>query len=535
MKNLIAVALATALLAPAVHPLAAQAEITLDTSFGVNGVTRTAFGTNNSDEPRDLLIQPDGMILTAGKSTAYTGDNYIAISRHSADGVLDSTGFGVDGKIRTSFHFRDRANGIALQEDGKIVAAGMAMTSTGVSTQRPTVCRFHGDGSADATFGNDGYVEEWGDYLTGEFAGAKVLPDGSILVGGRRHPGYWGGITGFWMRRYLSDGTLMSGNTLEFPALNRSQGSCAFPADGGILVANLANFNGRFEFVMGRVDSAMNPVAGFGTNGIVQTGVEAVMWVNPRVLVLPDGKILLVGTTPRAGGGENSNWTALRFLADGTPDDSFGINGRTDVSFYTRDRCYDAAIDGDGRILLAGESGYGQPALARLLPDGSLDATFSDDGKFTIDLNGAGGTHYFTRVLLRPGGKILAAGFDYSSNGGDFFLARFNARTRWAIRFDGSLGAAEGGVALASAYPNPSRDETTIRLSLPRADHVRVEIFDAAGRSVRRVLDGALPSGAHAVRWDGLDMRGAATPAGVFFARVSTSAGEETEKLIRIR
>lgn len=514
----------------------ARAEDTVDPTFGVNGIVRTTFGSNNSDEPRDLLIQPDGRILTAGKSSNNDdGTSYVAISRHTADGLPDTAGFGVDGKVLARFVFRDHANAIALQGDGKIVAAGMRMTSTGVSTQKWTLYRFRADGAVDTTFGDGGTVAS--DWLPStEYAAVHVRPDGNILAGGRCNPNFYGGVHAFIAGRFLSDGTLAMGSTFEyFKPTHR--GSGAFQNDGKVLYANVGPRQDGWpsEFHMTRVDSAGIPDAGFGTGGIVRTGVVAAMFTDHRVQVLEGGKILLVGTTPRDGGG--SNWTALRFLPDGSPDSLFGTNGRTDISFIAgmADYCYDAAIDADGKILLAGRAGvsiYGDGVgLARLLPDGSPDSTFSGDGKFATTLSGAAGTHYFTRVLVLPDGKILTAGYDYGSNGGDFFLARFFPYDP----ADVDAVEAEGSSLEVTASPNPSRGATSIRFRLPFEQGVRVGIFDPTGRMVRRLFDGTLSGGTHAIDWDGQDEFGHELAAGVYFTRLSTRGEEHAVRLIRVR
>jgi uncharacterized delta-60 repeat protein len=356
----------------------------------------------------------------------------------------------------------------------------------------------------------------------------KALPDGRLLAGGRQNLS----SDGFHVRRYLADGTVESGNILETSIAGASPGSCAFPDDGGIVLANTREVSWPvFHFVMGRVDSAMNPVPEFGGNGVVQTGIESIAYSPTRVLALPDGKILLVGTTPRAGDG--TQWTALRFLSDGTPDSLFGTDGRTDVSFGPggSDRCFDAAVDGDGRVLLAGRAHIGSLdaiGLARLLPDGSLDSTFSDDGKFaTTDPVFS----YLTRVLILPYGRILAAGHAGGSGGGDFLLARF-------IPFDptgiGDPDAPPGRMSVR-ASPNPSARETMIHLRLPREQAVVVEIFDVAGRLIRRVFDGTLSPGAHRIPWDGRDNAGRETPAGLYFAGASVGSERQAAKLIRVR
>lgn len=510
----------------------AQAEVILDPTFGLGGVVRTAFGSGNSDTPRDLLVQPDGKILTAGISTGTAGW-FVAISRHTEDGVPDSTGFGIDGKVLVHWTLRDQANAIDLMEDGRIIAVGMQANSNSAWAQIGSVYRFHDDGTPDTTFADSGCVAIRPMSGGSEHGGVKALPGGRILAGGRQSLS----SPGFHMREYLSDGALWGGNLLSIGAGDPSPDpynptACAFPDGGGIVLASTASVNGLTQFVLARVDGDLNPAAGFGVNGIVQTGIEATFNRVRRVLVLSDGKILLAGTTPRVEG--NTHWTALRFHADGTLDSTFGVDGRTDISFGATgfNNPYDVTIDSSGRILLAGRvTGPLEAALVRLLPDGGLDSTFSDDGKFAIDLNGTGGSHYFTRVLVLPDGRILTAGYDYSSNAGDFFLARFSPADLVGVDETATLPD-RLSVRIA---PNPSRRGTSVHFHLPREQAVTVEIFDVAGRRVQRLFDGMLSPGTHANSWDGRDGSGRETPAGIYFARVSTSEGLETRRLVRVR
>ncbi|MFE1557843.1 calcium-binding protein [Streptomyces sp. NPDC058734] len=96
------------------------ADGSLDGSFDGDGKVTTDFGTNTLDGAADLALQPDGKIVAAGISLADFG-----VARYHADGSLDS-GFGTGGKVRTdvSFGYFDTANAVALQSDGKIVVSG---------------------------------------------------------------------------------------------------------------------------------------------------------------------------------------------------------------------------------------------------------------------------------------------------------------------------------------------------------------------------------------------------------------------------
>jgi hypothetical protein len=84
-------------------------------------------------------------------------------------------------------------------------------------------------------------------------------------------------------------------------------------------------------------------------------------------------------------------------------------------------------------------------------------------------------------------------------------------------------GKAAGVVSVA---PNPLNPEAVIRFDTERAGAVRVRIFDPQGRLVRTLMDEpSAPAGAHALRFDGLDARGARLGSGVYFFRVEEPGG----------
>ncbi|HQW04870.1 MAG TPA: hypothetical protein PLV08_06745 [Flavobacteriales bacterium] len=84
------------------------------------------------------------------------------------------------------------------------------------------------------------------------------------------------------------------------------------------------------------------------------------------------------------------------------------------------------ALQADGKILVAGSAALASKdfAVARYLPDGTLDATFSGDGIATIGLSEE---DVANTVLVQPDGKILLGGY-YTTGGGHLFgVARFNS------------------------------------------------------------------------------------------------------------
>jgi uncharacterized delta-60 repeat protein len=163
---------------------------TLDTSFGTNGVARSAITTSGSK----ALIQRDGKIVIAGGS--FNGSNYdFSVVRFFANGLLD-TGFGNQGATTTSIRDDDdEALGIALQGDGKVVMAGYSANS-GVqqialarydNSLAPTVQTLSATGIGDdsATINGlvDSNVNAGGDTTTASFDWGTSGGYGSSIAG----------------------------------------------------------------------------------------------------------------------------------------------------------------------------------------------------------------------------------------------------------------------------------------------------------------------------------------------------------------
>ena len=88
---------------------------------------------------------------------------------------------------------------------------------------------------------------------------------------------------------------------------------------------------------------------------------------------------------------------------------------------------------------------------------------------------------------------------------------------------------------LFSPRPNPAHEEVWIDFHLKDETLVRLEVFDAQGRRVARLVDAVLPSGRHSASWSGVDLRGAAVSSGVYFYRMRAGAVTQERKLLRIK
>ena len=94
-----------------------------------------------------------------------------------------------------------------------------------------------------------------------------------------------------------------------------------------------------------------------------------------------------------------------------------------------------------------------------------------------------------------------------------------------------ALSTLEFRLDLASA--NPSRGTVTLRFSTPVRTPASLDLFDVQGRRVASLRSGTAEAGVHLVRWDGTLRAGGRAPAGVYLARVRTTLGDRTVRIVR--
>jgi len=113
------------------------------------------------------------------------------------------------------------------------------------------------------------------------------------------------------------------------------------------------------------------------------------------------------------------------------------------------------------------------------------------------------------------------------------------AREGFAYEQDGAVAAVEGASPRAGrrlrAAPNPFNPAVVVTLEMDAAGPAELAIFDARGRRVRVLADGALEAGSHEWRWDGRDEAGRAVPGGCYLARVQGEGGDAVRKLVLLR
>ena len=144
----------------------------LDTGFGSSGTVTITLGSGSFSGAYDMALQSDGKIVVAG-----THSLNFALARFNRDGSLDRT-FGRDGTLITDFGGNDWCTGLAIQADGKLVAAGDTENGWDFA-----LARYDPDGSLDPAFGMGGMVTtDLGSPVRG--GDVAIQPGGKILVAG---------------------------------------------------------------------------------------------------------------------------------------------------------------------------------------------------------------------------------------------------------------------------------------------------------------------------------------------------------------
>jgi uncharacterized delta-60 repeat protein len=384
---------------------------TLDPKFGKGGIVTTANTGANAG-----ALQGDGKIVVAGSIATNQNQEQPGLLRYNTDGTLDPN-FGIGGKVVIGGTNAGPAFAVAVQTDGKILAAAPANLHL-------TVFRFNSNGSVDNTFGNNGATAIQPDevFLAPASGGIALEPDGRILVATAHNEGGPLQIVARLLANGQPDSTFGSNGVA--------------PTFGGDSVAVLPN--GNILVGTGSVSSAYAPngavVKDFGIHGqtpgfapgfaneiggfVVTNNSSTVTRIITAGTIFTDLNLMSLNSV--------SGFLLVSYNIDGTLDNAFGIHGGVTTPFPGNilARAFAVALQRNGDIVAVGQTaltdtGSSDFALVRYNPDGSVDTTFGNSGFVST----AFGTSvaFASTVLIQIDGKIIAVG---NSNNGTT-LARY--------------------------------------------------------------------------------------------------------------
>lgn len=364
----------------------------LDPTFGTNGFT-TIPDPGDATQVVAVAVQPDGKVVAAGTAVTPTGSDLFIVARYLSNGTLDPT-FGTNGVVKGPAGI---ASAVGVTSTGLIYVAGNTGTSSSGDLE---VARFTATGAADAAFGTAGVVTTQvtgHDYVTS----LAIQPDGKVIVGG----GYqmpMGPGQGAEILRYNTDGSQDTTFANGITTLNATRASIALQPDGKIVYTGHSGGPlpaGGIE--VGRLNANGSPDTTFGPSTPFPVDVGYYTDGGTAVAVQPDGKILV-------GGDCGGHSVIVRLTATGSLDTSFATSGKRFGS-YPLTGVTALRLEPNGQIVVLEASSISNPSpteLARYNPDGSLDTQFGTNGMAPITqgywLPGA--------LAVQPDGNILVAG-----------------------------------------------------------------------------------------------------------------------------
>ncbi|HRI21584.1 MAG TPA: T9SS type A sorting domain-containing protein, partial [Panacibacter sp.] len=347
----------------------------LDKTFGNAGRVVTGL-PGIQEEILSLALQSDGKIVAAG----YVDGVDIALVRYFPDGRVDSS-FGTNGVVITDIRRYDYLKAMAVQADDKIVVTGITETEE-YNTENPFIIRYNSDGSYDESFGDQGTVLIPQDNTVDPYSIA-LQPDGKILIGGGLLY-YTSPMVSLPLMRCMPNGSL----------------DTEFGSNGIATVPGWSGYSAPFFYSI-KVDA--------------------------------DGKIVVAGSAVIPGG--KSAMLTTRFTRNGKIDDSFGKAGGIVLQPMGpgESEARKVLIQPDSKIITIGYyyefSGPILFALARYKSDGTIDSSFGESGLVFTDM-GDGATTNCAGGELQPDGKIIVAGatykYDITNPVFKFALARYN-------------------------------------------------------------------------------------------------------------
>ncbi len=467
----------------ALPALQAQSPGEFDLSYGVNGKRILPLGTANAFS-RSMVIQPDGKAVLACITNNATSNDF-AVVRLLENGQPDPD-FGTGGIVSTDFFDKtDVAEAVALDEFNRIIVAGYVEQVDGFEF---AVARYLPDGRLDETFDGDGRATvALG--ATAFCKDVAIQADNKIVIGGYvLNP--LSATNEYTLVRFDTTGQLdptFDGEGIVMTHMGMGAGvanALTIQPDGKIVLAgqvfNEATFFWEIGIARYDTDGTLDPA--WDHDGIVFAPVAGVNPTINEIVLQSDDKIIVGGYSGTAP--SNNKFTVARFHSNGTPDESFDEDGIVIDSYGFEDNQINAMVlQPDGHLIIAGTTLVGNVdrfALARLDAAGHFDEPFGDEGKVVSVISQNDG---ISAMALQGDGKLVVAGESFDGTRFNIVAARYQTGLMTRVE-DPDQRLSE-----VSVYPNPVRDHFTIYFTTPQASEYRVALYDMNGRVVHAFSD----------------------------------------------
>jgi uncharacterized delta-60 repeat protein len=372
-----------------------------------------------------VTLTPNDKIVLAGTAyESYLGRGF-AVAQYKSDGTLDAT-FGQLGIIVADVDNKGGvAKRVAVDGNDNIVVAGS--TFTGPFNSMFTVVRYDSNGIPDPLFNGRGVAFADFGHMTNTVFDMVIQPDNKVVLGG--YTGDPDAFARFAVARFGTNGSLdatFNGNgkaVAAFQGYNESFiYSLALSANGKIVAGGYTRTNTVQDMAFVQYNTNGTLDESFGDGGKLAGYIKASNAGSSQLVVQVDGKIL-VGST--IFNNDSVKAVVTRYTPDGTVDAPFGTEGSVILEGQS------AGIKGvqsDGKIITGSYSrDYKQYTFYRYKPDGTPDLSYGANGKPTLFSDGSIMVSS-TQVLENDKIAVLYSSYSAITNSSVFLLTRYTAQ-----------------------------------------------------------------------------------------------------------
>jgi uncharacterized delta-60 repeat protein len=425
-----------------------------DTSFNFDGHVNTPMGTNN-DYANQVLIQSDGKIVAAGYQTDNPtfGPQRIALARYLQTGYIDST-FGVNGKSIISFSSQNWCNTALILPDDKIIIAGQISSGMYVArlNSTGTIDSTFGTNGINTISAGAGLGSGINHICL--LPDGSLIAAGSTQTVGTNN--FELKIVKFTSLGQIDNSFGINGIVMPgFNYQNVSPGKVIVKNDGKILIAGKVNFDQIGTTISQSFLTQLNPNGNidstFANNGLgIYTpglGFQDMVLFNNKIITIANVGTNLQGTSGDIG--------VFRYNIDGSIDSTFGNNGSTSVIVNSYAEYGNAlVVQPDGAILIGGSYfnfGGGSVTdclILRFLNDGSIDNSFGVNGAFTMGVSS--GTDAILDMKLSMDNNLVTCGYGHYFNSFDFIVGKI------ILDISLTVNLMKAEINELRVYPNPA-------------------------------------------------------------------------------
>jgi FlgD Ig-like domain/Beta-propeller repeat len=470
---------------------------------------------DNHDFATDIAVDAEGNIWVTGWTTSsdfpVTSDAFDPVMTHSAAFLMQlssETGTIIYCTLLGGDH-TDRANGLAINDDGEILIVGYTKSTdfpTTADAYQPEpnaplyiykdifISKFSGDGKSLL------YSTHFGGYNNDEAIDVSFDSAGNIVVAGSTESG-------------------------DFPVVNALQSE---PHDIFISKFNAAGSELLFSSYLGGED--------------YDRLWEMELDDHDNIYLCGATRSISFPTTPgvfQENFVGDINGCEVPFGADYNCEDNFLVKLRTDgeglifstfLGGSTVDEAHALGVGPDGSVYLTGSTSSadfpgtvneGLYYISRLSSDGVfLDFTYR---RYSSNSGGMGITVAYDGAIYTTGGV------DYPAQ---MYVAKFNNREAADVT-DDSIRTSQLRLAVDGA--NPFAGAARVTYSLPEPGSVQLSVIDIGGRVVQALSNEFQPAGTHSVYWDGTNRSGVSAPSGVYYYVLDWNGRQAAERALLLR